>query len=104
DPKIGDCLPLESSPATDGQREQLLTVCSAASNAEEVAFRQQKFPQAVAEDMEGFGVALACRLAGLPLRIVRGISNRAGDRQTQNWCIRPAMESAVDLTRRLLEL
>jgi len=69
----------------------LLTCCSASANDRDVQLRLQKFPTAVAEDMEGFSVAAACRFAGTPLRIVRGISNRAGDRNKDNWRLRDAM-------------
>ncbi|MFM8578800.1 MAG: hypothetical protein ACKOCN_08370, partial [Planctomycetaceae bacterium] len=60
------------------------------------------FPGAVAEDMEGFGVAMACRLVGVPLTIVRGISNIAGDRDTRQWRIRESLAAAADLTSLLL--
>ena len=56
----------------------LLTACAASATAGDVAARGTAFPAATAEDMEGFGVALACRLHGVPLAIVRGISNAAG--------------------------
>ncbi|MCM2370357.1 futalosine hydrolase [Aporhodopirellula aestuarii] len=48
-----------------------------------------------AEDMEGFAVALACRVAGVPVSILRGISNRAGDRDHANWQIAPAMDAVA---------
>ena len=69
----------------------LLTCCSASANEHDVQLRLKKYPNAVAEDMEGFSVAAACRFAGIPLRIVRGISNRAGDRNKDNWRVRDAM-------------
>jgi futalosine hydrolase len=47
--------------------------------------------------MEGFGVAVACRLANVPLTIVRGISNRAGDRDHTNWNIEGSLEQAMQL-------
>jgi nucleoside phosphorylase len=47
--------------------------------------------------MEGFGVALACHAAGIPLAIVRGISNRAGDRRVSSWAISPALQAAAEL-------
>jgi futalosine hydrolase len=54
--------------------------------------------------MEGFGVALACALARVPLAIVRGISNAAGERDTKRWRIREALaaarETALELLRR----
>ena len=78
---------------------ELLTVCAAASCQDDVSQRRQKFPQAVAEDMEGFGVALACVLANCNLKIYRGISNQAGDRDTANWKIRAALQATVTLYR-----
>ena len=44
--------------------------------------------------MEGYAVALACRLDNLPLVIVRGVSNVVGDRLSANWQIREAMAAA----------
>jgi futalosine hydrolase len=52
--------------------------------------------------MEGFGVALACRLAGVPLTIIRGISNTAGDRDHARWRVPEALAAAAGLTLRIL--
>jgi len=81
---------------------QLLTVCAAAASEDDVTLRRTMFPDAVAEDMEGFGVAMACALADIPLRIVRGISNEAGDRDKSHWKITDALQTAADLTVQLL--
>ncbi len=75
----------------------LLTVCAASQSSADVMLKLKAFPAAVAEDMEGFAVAAACQLAGVPLTIVRGISNRAGDRMIQNWKIADAMVAAAAL-------
>src|SRR6185436_14254323 len=69
----------------------LLTACAAADGDAQVADRRQRHPAAAAEDMEGYGVALACALAGVPLAIVRGIANRVGDRATAGWAIGDAL-------------
>ncbi len=71
----------------------LLTCCAASASEHDVRLKLKKHPSAVAEDMEGFSVAAACRFAGTPIRIVRGISNRAGDRSKENWRVRDAMAS-----------
>jgi futalosine hydrolase len=55
----------------------------------------KKHPSAIAEDMEGFSVAAACKLAGKPIRIVRGISNRAGDRDHRFWEIDRGLDAAM---------
>ena len=96
-----DLLPL-SVPGVERTRELLLTVCSAAQTEAETFQRLGHFPEAVAEDMEGFGVALACRLQGLPLTIVRGVSNRAGDRRVSQWAITPALVAAAELLHDVL--
>lgn len=100
---VGDtllCPAMGGVPVADGM---LLTVCAAAANADDVANRLRLFPAAVAEDMEGFGVAAACQMADVPYGIVRGISNRAGDRATAGWQIGPALLAAAGLARRIVE-
>jgi len=75
----------------------LLTTCSAAGNEREVARRLKYNPDFHAEDMEGFAVAIACQLANVPLTIIRGISNQAGDRDHARWVIGGAMRAAWEL-------
>ncbi len=89
DPEISDSILLREDGLSAGV--PLLTCCSASANEQEVQWRLKKYPNAVAEDMEGFSVAAACCFAGIPLRIIRGISNQAGDRNKANWCIGEAM-------------
>jgi futalosine hydrolase len=81
----------------------LLTACAASATAADVARRTSLFPVAAAEDMEGFGVALACRLAGVPLTIIRGISNTAGDREHARWRMPEALAAAAALAMQALE-
>jgi futalosine hydrolase len=88
--------------AAGGPGGLLLTACAASATADDVARRTTLFPAAVAEDMEGFGVALACRLAGVPLTIIRGISNTAGDRDHARWRVPEALAAAAGLTLRIL--
>jgi futalosine hydrolase len=81
----------------------LLTACAASATADDVAARRKLFPGATAEDMEGFGVAFACRLHGLPLAIVRGISNDAGDRDHDRWHVSAALAAAADLALQVMK-
>jgi futalosine hydrolase len=81
-----------------------LTVCATSANQAEMQERRQRFPQAVAEDMEGFAVALACRMAGVPLTIIRGISNRVGVRDIQTWRIDEPLGAAGALLCEILGL
>lgn len=87
--EVADELPLEGSPGT------LLTVCAASASSAQAAERAQRHG-AVAEDMEAFGVALACATARLPLTVVRGFSNLAGDRDHASWQIDAALAAARD--------
>jgi futalosine hydrolase len=99
---IGDMIPLSPS-STSPTAGLLLTACAASASDADVTARQKLFPTAVAEDMEGFGVAMACRLAGVPLDIIRGISNTAGDRDPSRWQISPALAAAAKLACTILE-
>jgi futalosine hydrolase len=71
----------------------LLTVCAASANSTDVADRLKKFPQATAEDMEAYSVAMACRMANVPLTVIRGISNLAGDRNKAHWDVDAALKA-----------
>ena len=72
----------------------LLTCCTASADADEADRRRRQYPDVTAEDMEGYGVALACRLATVPLAIARGISNRVGDREFARWRMIEALDAA----------
>jgi futalosine hydrolase len=98
---IFDRLPL-CAPA--GERHPLLlTTCAASADARQAALRRERFPDAVAEDMEGFAVATACAMAGAPLRIVRGISNQVGDRAPEHWRIPAALAAVRRVALEILE-
>lgn len=102
--RIGDELPCTSGrlPATVPRAGLLLSACSASAGGDDVRSRLRLVPDAAAEDMEGFAVAAACRLAGVPLDIVRGISNSAGDRDTSRWQIDAACRAAAELAASIL--
>lgn len=99
---IGDVITCGWPPAPPASAGLLLTACAASADAADVADRRRLVPAAVAEDMEGYGVAVACRLARVPLQIIRGISNTAGDRERSRWRIDAALEAAAALARSLL--
>lgn len=91
-----DTLILE--PLGNNRPEGLLLTCCAASDSAEMALaRRKRHPNALAEDMEGFGVALACRFATVPATIVRGISNLVGNRDKSTWEVGNAIRAAADL-------
>lgn len=98
---IADTLPLQTC-GQISQHQLLLTCCAAADSTAMSSLRVARFPQAAAEDMEGYGVALACRLAGLPLMIVRGISNIVGNRDKETWYVDLALRAAAEALRSLI--
>ena len=103
--RIGDLLSCTSRqlPITAAARAGLLlSACSASAGDGDVRSRLRLHPEAAAEDMEGFAVAVACSLGGVPLDIVRGISNTAGDRDTAGWKTDTACRAAAELTIMLL--
>lgn len=102
--RIGDSLSCTSGrlPAAAALGGLLLSACSASAGDDDVRSRLRLYPEAAAEDMEGFAVAAACRLGGVPLDIVRGISNTAGDRDTSRWQVDAACRAAAELAVTLL--
>jgi futalosine hydrolase len=100
DEAIGDEIALTTPvPPVTGT---LLTCCAASASPDDARHRVAQWPGAVAEDMEGFAVALSCRLAAVPLAIVRGISNEVGDRRVEGWQIPPALAAAWPIVTDLI--
>lgn len=83
-------------------RQTLLTCCAASAGPDDVQWRKHQVPGISAEEMEGYAVAYACQLAKIPLTIIRGISNRVGDRDFRNWQMETALEAAVCLAHRTM--
>lgn len=106
---IGDRLrlhPMNLKPSTAGKplrRGGLLSVASASDHPEQATLRHARSDKPIAEDMEGFAVAVACRLFDTPLSILRGISNLAGDRDPTHWQIDAAMSALADALKHVIE-
>lgn len=78
-----------------------LTV-SACSGSKAVAMqRSQDHPDVQIEEMEGFAVARACRLARTPMACVRALSNEVGERDKKRWHVAEAMALLWDHLRSL---
>ncbi len=69
----------------------VLTVSTVTGTAEREAALRERHPDAVAEAMEGFGVATAAREAGVAFVEVRTISNLIGPRNRAAWRIAEAL-------------
>ncbi|GAA5507220.1 futalosine hydrolase [Novipirellula caenicola] len=101
---IGDTIELGGSNGiTTDSAGRLLSVCAASQSARDAEHRAGRFPDAIAEDMEAFGVAMACRMHEVPLEVVRGISNQVGDRDHRRWQIDEALQAAAELVNRLFD-
>lgn len=89
DRALGDGLLTAAARAGHVARDKVLTVVGVSARQDQAEARAKRF-RAVAENMEGYAVALAGRSLGIKAAEVRGISNRAGDRDKANWNLQMA--------------
>jgi futalosine hydrolase len=71
----------------------LLTVVGVSARPEQAEARARRF-RVLAENMEGYALALAGRRFAFPAAEIRGISNHAGDRDKSRWDLKTARERA----------
>jgi futalosine hydrolase len=71
--------------AVEGVRGEVLTLASITGSDGLAADLAHRYPDAIGEAMEGFGVATAAQQAGLPFAEIRAVSNYIGDRDVENW-------------------
>ncbi|MBQ1036909.1 futalosine hydrolase [Micromonospora sp. C81] len=74
--------------ATTGPVLTVSTVTGTTASTEEL---RRRHPEAVAEAMEGYGVAVAAAQAGVPFAELRTISNPIGPRDRDAWRLREAL-------------
>ncbi|MET9366166.1 futalosine hydrolase [Streptomyces sp. NPDC006632] len=74
----------------------ILTVTTATGTAERAAELLARHPRALAEAMEGFGVAEAADQYGLPAFEIRAISNEVGPRDRSAWRIGDALAALTE--------
>ncbi|MGC4855488.1 futalosine hydrolase [Micromonospora sp. DT4] len=74
--------------ATVGPVLTVSTVTGTSAGTEEL---RRRHPEAVAEAMEGYGVAVAAAQAGVPFAELRTISNPIGPRDRDAWRLREAL-------------
>jgi len=79
----------------------VLTVSTVTGTASRAATLLARHPDAVAEAMEGFGVATAAALAGVPYAELRTIANPVGPRDRGAWRIREALDALGAAAARL---
>jgi len=69
----------------------VLTVSTVTGTSERTAKMIERYPHAIAEGMEGYGVAVAARQAGVPFAELRTVSNIVGPRDRDAWQIADAL-------------
>jgi futalosine hydrolase len=79
--------------ATGGRLGDVLTVATVTGTAETATELLGRHPGAVAEGMEGAGVAAAARQRGVAFAEIRAISNRVGPRDRASWRIEDALRA-----------
>jgi futalosine hydrolase len=82
----------------------ILTLATVTGTAETAARLGRRFPAAVAEAMEGYGVASAAAATGVPFAELRTISNPIGPRDRAAWRLREALSALSLVAERLSAL
>ncbi|MFH7336870.1 futalosine hydrolase [Streptomyces sp. KHY 26] len=77
--------------ATGARTGTVLTVSTVTGTAARAAALRARHPRALAEGMEGFGVAEAADAQGVPVLEIRAISNPVGPRDRAAWRIGDAL-------------
>ncbi len=86
------------------QKGLVITVSTVTGTAETAAALTSRLPDATAEAMEGFGVAIAAQQFGIPILEIRGISNAVGPRQRELWQMDDALQAIESASTVLVEV
>jgi futalosine hydrolase len=81
---------------TGARTGTVLTVSTVTGSAERAAELRRRHPRALAEAMEGFGVAEAAAAHGVPVLELRGVSNPVGPRDRAAWRIGDALTALTE--------
>ncbi|WP_280921851.1 futalosine hydrolase [Streptomyces durhamensis] len=84
------------SEATGARTGTILTVSTVTGTASRAAALRGRHPGALAEGMEGFGVAEAAAAHGLPALEIRAVSNPVGPRDRAAWRIGDALTALTE--------
>ncbi|WP_422753641.1 futalosine hydrolase [Micromonospora sp. WMMD708] len=79
----------------------VLTVGTVTGTAASTTALTDRHPDAVAEAMEGYAVAVAATQAGLPFAELRTVSNPVGPRDRDGWRMREAFTALTEAARAL---
>ncbi|MFD6424221.1 futalosine hydrolase [Streptomyces sp. NPDC060198] len=92
----------EAADATGAATGTVLTVSTVTGSAERAAALTAAHPGALAEAMEGFGVAEAAGSLGLPVLEIRAVSNPVGPRDRDAWRIGDALAALTGAFGKLI--
>ncbi|WP_121747653.1 futalosine hydrolase [Streptomyces sp. E2N166] len=82
--------------ATGARPGTVLTGSTVTGTAERAALLRHRHPRALAEAMEGFGVAEASAAHGVPVLELRAVSNPVGPRDRAAWRVGDALTALTD--------
>lgn len=82
----------------------ILTVSTVTGSKETAEALASRAPKAVAEAMEGYGVAVAAQQLGVPMLEIRTISNSVGPRNRAEWRIEEALDGLTEAAAVLKEV
>jgi futalosine hydrolase len=86
----------DAAAATGARPGTVLTVSTVTGTAARAAALRTRHPRALAEAMEGFGVAEAAAAHGVPVLELRAVSNPVGPRDRAAWRIGEALDALAD--------
>ncbi|MER5467973.1 futalosine hydrolase [Streptomyces sp. NPDC002935] len=86
----------EAAAVTGGRVGTILTVSTVTGSAARAAELRARHPRALAEAMEGFGVAEAAGAHGVPVLEIRAVSNPVGPRDRAAWRIGEALAALTE--------
>lgn len=82
----------------------ILTMSTVTGTAVTATALAERVPGAIAEAMEGFGVATAAQFMNIPVLEIRSISNPIGPRDRSAWRIKEALDALETASSILLEV
>ncbi|CAM5438440.1 futalosine hydrolase [Streptomyces viridochromogenes] len=91
-----EALVREVASATGARPGAVLTVSTVTGTAARAAHLRERHPTALAEAMEGFGVAEAAAAHGTPVLELRAVSNPVGPRDRAAWRIGDALAALAE--------
>ena len=100
---VVDARPIAALDRLGAVRGDLLTVNTVTGSAAGAARLVRRYPNAIGEAMEGYGVAVAASRVGVLAAEVRGVSNLVGPRDRSAWRIGEALAALTAAVPAMIE-